>query len=165
MPQINLYCMNFLSVEKLDKHIAELTLFSELNFGIEKGDKIALVAKNGAGKSTLLRVLAKIEEPDGGMVTYRSGIRMALLPQDPDFYEDQSVAELIKSHQSGLLEVTNEYAKALDIQSHKPIKWICTRPGTTNADSTSCCSGLIFPIKVNKWQRFQEDKKKGSHWP
>lgn len=120
MPQINLYCMNFLSVEKLDKHIAELTLFSELNFGIEKGDKIALVAKNGAGKSTLLRVLAKIEEPDGGMVTYRSGIRMALLPQDPDFYEDQSVAELIKSHQSGLLEVTNEYAKALDIQSHKP---------------------------------------------
>ena len=110
--------MNFLSVEKLDKHIAELTLFSEISFGLDKGDKVGLVAKNGAGKSTLLRVLGKIEKPDAGIVAYRSGIRMALLPQDPDFNENQSVAELLKSHQNNLTDITGEYAKALDLHSH-----------------------------------------------
>lgn len=110
--------MHFLSVDKLDKQIGDNLLFSELSFGLDKGDKVALVAKNGAGKSTLLRVIGKQEEPDAGTISYRSGVRMALLPQDPDFDENLTVAELIKNHQTSLMEITNEYAKALELQSH-----------------------------------------------
>jgi ABC transport system ATP-binding/permease protein len=50
--------MNFLSVENLSFSLGERTLFQNLSFGIQKGEKIALVAPNGTGKSTLFRILS-----------------------------------------------------------------------------------------------------------
>ena len=51
--------MNLLSVDKLEKNFGERILFENLSFGINKGDKIALIANNGTGKSSLLKILAK----------------------------------------------------------------------------------------------------------
>jgi len=109
--------MHYLSVEDLAKQFGEISLFQELTFGVSRGEKVALVAKNGAGKSTLLRILAQQEEPDAGTVAIREGIRMVLLPQDPDFDPTLSIDELIKSQQSGLMDVINAYEKALDLQT------------------------------------------------
>ena len=50
--------MNLLSVERLSKSYGDKILFSEISFGIEHGQRVALVAQNGAGKSTLLNILA-----------------------------------------------------------------------------------------------------------
>ncbi len=109
--------MHYLSVEDLAKQFGEISLFQELTFGVSRGEKVALVAKNGAGKSTLLRILAQQEEPDAGTVAIREGIRMVLLPQDPDFDPTLSIDELIKSQQSGLMDVINAYERALDLQT------------------------------------------------
>ncbi len=114
--------MHYLSVEDLAKQFGETSLFQDLTFGLSRGDKVALVAKNGAGKSTLLRILAKKEEPDGGTVALRDGIRMVLLPQDPDFDSGLTVDELIKSQQSGVMDVISNYEKALDLQSRNHTK-------------------------------------------
>ena len=50
--------MNLLAVENLGKNFGERVLFEELSFGLNKGDKVALIANNGTGKSSMLKILA-----------------------------------------------------------------------------------------------------------
>lgn len=71
-------------------------LFSEISFGIFKGDKIGLVGPNGSGKSTLLKILAGIDAPDSGSVSYRKSLRIGYVPQAQD-YPSIPVNELILS--------------------------------------------------------------------
>ncbi len=54
---------------------------------IHDGDRIGLVGPNGSGKSTLLRVLAGLEAPDAGAVSFRRLTRLAYVPQHPEFAE------------------------------------------------------------------------------
>jgi ATP-binding cassette subfamily F protein uup len=58
-------------------------LFSEIDFTLGKGERVALIGANGAGKSTLMRVLAGLVEPDEGERTLTAGARFALAPQEP----------------------------------------------------------------------------------
>ncbi len=109
--------MHYLSVEDISKQYGEISLFKEITFGLSRGDKMALVAKNGAGKSTLLRILAHVEEPDSGKVVLRDGVRLAYLPQDPDFDETLTVNELIKGHSTNLLKIIGEYENAVEAHS------------------------------------------------
>lgn len=74
-----------LQIEELTKSYGDRLLFGDISFGIEEGDKIGIVAKNGTGKSTLLRLLAGKESPDSGKITFRSGLRVGFLDQNPEF--------------------------------------------------------------------------------
>lgn len=85
--------MNLLVTEQLKKTYGDRTVFEDVSFGINDGDKIGLVGINGTGKSTLLRIVAGLEEPDEGTVTMRSGLRIAYLPQSPYFDEKLSLAD------------------------------------------------------------------------
>ena len=93
--------MNYLSVENLGKRYGERVLFSEVSFGLEQGQKMALVAKNGEGKTTLLELLNGDIKPDEGDVTWRNGISIAYLRQDQKF--DESLTFKIKRQD------TNDY--------------------------------------------------------
>lgn len=73
--------MNVLSVEKLAKSFGPRQLFKDLSFGLEKGQKTAIVARNGSGKSTLLKCIAGVETQDAGIVTFNKGIRVGYLDQ------------------------------------------------------------------------------------
>jgi ATP-binding cassette subfamily F protein uup len=77
--------MNVLSVEGLSKSLGERTLFEDLNFGLQAGEKVALIARNGTGKTSLLRILVGEESPDRGQVVYRKGLRLGYVDQDPQF--------------------------------------------------------------------------------
>ena len=50
--------MNYLTVDKVSKSVGEKELFHQITFGLEKGQKSALIARNGTGKSTLLNIIA-----------------------------------------------------------------------------------------------------------
>ncbi|WP_431164024.1 ATP-binding cassette domain-containing protein, partial [Flagellimonas beolgyonensis] len=80
--------MNLLSAENLAKSYGERTLFSGLTFGVNQGQKVALIARNGTGKTTLLDILAGKDSPDSGSVTYRKNLRRAYLEQHPDLNPD-----------------------------------------------------------------------------
>ena len=69
--------MNYLSVEGLTKSFGDRILFQDLTFGIDQGQKVAIVAKNGSGKTTLLKCLLDKEQYDTGNVVYRNEIRVA----------------------------------------------------------------------------------------
>ena len=58
--------MNYLSVEKLSKSYGNKVLFHNISFGIEKGQKTAIIARNGTGKSTLLNIIAGTDFADEG---------------------------------------------------------------------------------------------------
>lgn len=87
--------MNYLSVENLAKSYGIQVLFEGVNFGIEKGQKMALVAKNGSGKTTLMRILAGLDEPDSGQVVFRKGIKISYLDQNPVFTKGASIREIV----------------------------------------------------------------------
>lgn len=109
--------MNYLSVENLSKHYGELVLFEDISFGLKKGDKVALIAKNGTGKTSLLKILFGIDSPDGGSFVIRNGLRVAYLPQQPEFEEENTIAELLQSTHSKTLEIIRAYENAIEAQT------------------------------------------------
>lgn len=109
--------MNFLSVDKLSKSYADKVLFSRISFGMDKADKMALVADNGTGKSTLLKILAGKEPADEGTFIYRDGLRLGYLPQHPVYEPGMSLWELILTHETGIRRLINQYEEALKLQA------------------------------------------------
>ncbi len=105
--------MNYLSVENLAKSYDEKQLFEGLTFGLEQGQKAALVGVNGCGKSTLLKVIAGIEAPDRGEVSFRKGIRVSMLRQHPDYHENATILEAVFSDDIEELNVIRDYELAM----------------------------------------------------
>lgn len=105
--------MNYLSVEGLSKSYNEKLLFKEQNFGISRGEKVALVANNGSGKSTLLKIISGKETADAGKVSFRRGIRTAFLGQDPVFDDYLSVQDLLNGSISDIQNTLREYEMLL----------------------------------------------------
>ena len=98
--------MNYLSVENVGKSFGSRVLFKGLSFGLAQGEKTALIARNGVGKTTLLNILSQREAPDQGEVTYRKGLRVAFLAQEPDLPQGASILDAV-------LDVDNPQTKAL----------------------------------------------------
>ena len=90
--------MNYLSVENLTKSFGDRLLFADLNFGIDLGQKVAIVAKNGSGKTTLLRCLMELEQYDSGRIVYRNDISVAFMEQSENLDDNQTILEAVFSH-------------------------------------------------------------------
>ncbi|HZH86251.1 MAG TPA: ABC-F family ATP-binding cassette domain-containing protein [Brumimicrobium sp.] len=105
--------MNYLSVEQLTKTYADRTIFEDLSFGIDQGQKVALVAKNGSGKSTLIRCIMGEEPFDSGRVVFRNGINIAYLQQADDLNPENTIYEEIFDHDLPKLNVFKKYSKAV----------------------------------------------------
>ena len=105
--------MNYLSVQNLGKSYGIQTLFKGLSFGVDQGQKVALVARNGTGKTTILRALAGVEPADTGEVVYRKGIQIAYLEQDSDFGNAKTVFEAIYESENPMLLAIRAYEAAL----------------------------------------------------
>ncbi|MDR1345731.1 MAG: ABC-F family ATP-binding cassette domain-containing protein [Bacteroidales bacterium] len=110
--------MNYLSVEKLSRSIGEKLLFDQITFGIEKGDKTALIARNGAGKSTLLNIIAGLESADSGEVVFRNNITVSYLPQVDSFSDNFSIIDTIFDTQTPVIQAIKEYEIALSLSQH-----------------------------------------------
>ena len=106
--------MNFLSVEQLTKSYGERLLFSDLTFGIEQGQKAAIVAKNGAGKSTLLRCLLGLEPSDSGIVTFRKELRIAFMEQTEDLNPELSIIDAVLDHDLPEIKLVKAYTDAME---------------------------------------------------
>ena len=101
--------MNYLTVENLSKTYGEKLLFHDITFGLEKGQKSALIAKNGTGKSTLLNIIAGLEQPDEGQVVVRKDITVSYLPQIDDFNDNVPVLDAIFDSQTPEIQAVKEY--------------------------------------------------------
>ena len=77
--------ISYLQVENLKKSFGDLVLFEGITFGIDKDQKVALVAKNGAGKTTLLNIIANKDSQDEGKITFKRDLKVGFLEQNPPF--------------------------------------------------------------------------------
>ena len=110
--------MNYLSVENISKSFGERVLFEGLNFGLNYGDKVALIANNGSGKTSMLKIIAGKDVPGTGKVTLRNGIRIGYLEQEPVFNEKFTINELLYSSNAEVVKIIREYESALEMQTN-----------------------------------------------
>jgi ATP-binding cassette subfamily F protein 3 len=113
-----------LTVTQLGVHFGDRTLFEGLNLFIGKRERIGLVGRNGAGKSTLMHILAGINVPSEGTVSYPNDYMIGYLPQEMDhnelstvFDESASAFSEIKKLEERIVEITNEISTRLDYES------------------------------------------------
>lgn len=85
--------MVLLSAQNITLSYSERPLLNDISLFIDNADKIGVIGINGTGKSTLLKILANVEKPASGTITTASGVRVAYLPQNPDFSGDKTVME------------------------------------------------------------------------
>ncbi len=114
--------MNYLSVENLTKSFGERVLFADLTFGIDQGQKVAIIAKNGSGKTTLLRCLMDFEQYDSGRIVFRNDIRVAFMEQTELMNPDQTILEAVFDHDLPELKLIKEYNIAMDNNDEKALE-------------------------------------------
>ena len=112
--------MVFLQVENLTKSFGDRLLFHDISFGIEQGQRVALIAKNGTGKTTLLNILTNKEDYDSGQVTFRRDLRTGFLPQEPEFAPGITVLEACFSSETDVVKAIARYEKLLELHTQNP---------------------------------------------
>ena len=108
-----------LSAENLSHSYGVRTLFKNISFNIEEGDKIGVIGVNGTGKSTLLRDIAT-GEPSEGKITKNGTCVIEYLPQDPAFDPDATVLEQVFRGESPQLDVVRRYEEAVQQAEAEP---------------------------------------------
>ena len=97
-----------ISVENLTVEFSAKALFDNVNYVINKRDRIALVGKNGAGKSTMLKIISGLQEPTSGRVSIPKDVTVGYLPQHMIHNDDTTVRD----------EAAKAFSRILSLQSH-----------------------------------------------
>ena len=107
--------MNYLNLENISKSYGEKILFDNISFQVNKGEKIAIVAKNGAGKSTLMRVIAGLEPAEGEnkKLWVSKDIKIGYLVQEPEFPSDINILEAVFDSDNPTIKAIRQYEEAL----------------------------------------------------
>ena len=101
--------MNLLSISNVSKMGREKSLFSSVTFGLDSGNKAAIIGKNGSGKSTLLNIIAGVLQPDEGTVVINKSSGVSYLSQNPEFNPADTIREHIFKSDSPKLRLIFEY--------------------------------------------------------
>lgn len=116
--------MNILNIEHISKIYGEKVIFEDASFGVQEGDKVGIIGINGTGKSTLLKMLAGKEVPETGQIIMQNNVRLAYLPQNPQFPENATILSYIQDCeaewkvQSNLTQLgITEYEKQIAVLS------------------------------------------------
>lgn len=110
--------MHYASIENLTKSFGIRTLFKNISFHIEEGDKIAFVARNGSGKSTLLKIIAGQETSDSGTVWIHKDVKVIMLQQDTAFENDRTIWDNILNLDNPVVRLVKEYEMLLEEENH-----------------------------------------------
>jgi ATP-binding cassette subfamily F protein 3 len=113
-----------ISVQNLTVEFSAKSLFNNINYVINRRDRIALVGKNGAGKSTMLKIIAGLQSPTSGQVAVPQDTTIGYLPQQMQLTDTRTVVEEVReafSHidkmQQRLDRMNNELAERTDYDS------------------------------------------------
>ncbi len=101
--------MTIFSCNNLSKSFASGTLFEDIAFGMETGDRIGLIGKNGIGKTTLLNIIGQKDNPDSGDVVFNNNITIEYLEQNPEFDFDDSILTAVMKAKPELYEAIHEH--------------------------------------------------------
>lgn len=103
----------YIQLEKIAKSFGDRVLYNDISFTIAEGDRTSLIAPNGAGKTTLLNIIAGVESPDSGEVTFKTGITVGFLSQEPNIDLSMSVMEAIYHSDNEMAKSAKRYEESL----------------------------------------------------
>jgi len=109
--------MHYASIENISKSFGIRVLFKDINFYIEEGDKIALVARNGSGKSTLLKIIAGLDTPDSGTIWVHKEVKVIMLQQETPFDENKSIWDNVLRLDNLVVKAVKEYEMFLEAET------------------------------------------------
>ena len=113
--------MSIVRLENVVREVGDFVILDHVDAAIAAGDRIGLVGPNGAGKTTLLRLLAGIDEPDGGAIHRKHGMTMAMLSQeahvDAAFIGSPTLRLAVRSG-AGRLEELERRLRRLELDGH-----------------------------------------------
>lgn len=102
-----------LQVDGISKSFGDTILFADISFVLEERQRSGLIARNGRGKSTLLKIIAGEDTPDNGKITFRNGLRLGYLEQEPEFPDGLTVIEACLKRNSEKSAVIAKYEKIM----------------------------------------------------
>jgi len=106
--------ISYLQIENLSKSYGDKVLFTDINFGVLQGQKIALIAKNGTGKTSLLNIIAGKDSQDSGDITFRKDIKLGYLEQIPEMNDSNTVINELFNSTDPVLSVIRDYEKMVE---------------------------------------------------
>lgn len=146
--------MHYLSVEELSKAYGIQPLFEQVNFHVNEGDKIALVARNGMGKTTLLRILAGVETPDAGEVWVHKDVNVVLFEQEPVFDEQLSILDNIFHHSHPVLNAIKHYEELCETGTEAELSAAVIEMDQLNAwDFDSKVKQILSRLNIHNLQQ------------
>jgi len=142
--------MNFLSVEQLTKSYGDRLILQDLTFGIDQGQKVALVAKNGSGKSTLLRCLMGKEPYDDGRIVFRNDISIGYLQQADELDPTNTIYQEVLNHDLPRLNVFKAYSKAVEANDEEKMAGLFEEVSEMDAwDLDSTIEQILTELKLD----------------
>jgi len=144
--------MNYLSIENISKRFGDRQIFKDLSFGLAKGDKLGLIAKNGTGKTTMLNIIAGLDQTDSGKVTFRKGINIRYLSQNPSFKPNNTVWEAVFDSKDELLVLVANYERCLET-GEGDLQQLLDQMEEKNAwDTEARVKAILTELKVDKFK-------------
>ena len=148
--------MQYLSLENVTRSYGEKILFKNIQLSVNKGDKIALIAKNGSGKTTLLRVIAGEEGAEGenARIQFAKGIHISFLNQDPQFDPGATVMETIFDSDNPAIKAIRDYENALLSGNDEAIQKAAALMDDLKAwDKEASIKEILFRLKIQDLQQ------------
>lgn len=146
---------SYLQVENISKSYGDRTLFSNISFNINEGDKIALVAPNGTGKSSLLKILAGVEHSDrGGDVKFMKDIKVAFLDQECHFDPKRTIFDEVYARMGDLSPELKEYEEAVACGDIKRLERAMAAMDATNGwGMEQKIRQVLSSLKIERWNQ------------
>lgn len=118
----------------ISKRFTEPFILEEVTFGISGGERIGLIGNNGSGKTTLLRLLAGLEVPDSGKLTYKKGLTIDYLPQEPVIDPEATLFSHIYHSDNPDFELLRSYHQLSDLLAREFDKGLLLRQQELHAE-------------------------------
>jgi len=138
--------VNLISVDKISKSVGSKILFENISFGVDEGEKIALIGINGSGKTTLLNILAGVDHPDSGKVSVNNDCYINYLRQFPKFDPEERIIDHIFKSNSPIVQAIKEY------------EFLCNNPAGDDNYVRKLDEMITLLDKLEAWQFESEIK-------
>ena len=101
--------MALIDLQKINKQYDIKVILKDVNFSLQKDQRVAIIGQNGQGKSTLMKIIMKQVEPDSGEIAIDKKLKIEMLDQQPKFKSNQTVRDAIEEQLVELKAAQRKY--------------------------------------------------------